>query len=105
MTSTDTYIMSIFNRKDIMLRKVFLERIREKILDLMAKVKSDIQDIQLWVDDSPNSRVYRIRYAKVRDSWHELIEKHKTLSKIEYVLWQSIKGRNFSVSTKKAERY
>jgi len=71
-----------------MLRKTLLKRIQGKILDLMAKVKSDIQDIQLWVDDSPNSRVYRIRYAKVKDRWHELIEKHKTLSKMEHVIWQ-----------------
>ncbi|MCJ7783847.1 MAG: hypothetical protein MUP41_07920 [Desulfobacterales bacterium] len=61
----------------------------------MAKVKSDIQDIQLWVDDSPNSRVYRIRYAKLKDKWHELIQKHKALSKIEDIIYQSIKGGNF----------
>lgn len=36
-----------------MLRKTLLKRVQRKILDLMAKVKSDIQDIQLWVDDSP----------------------------------------------------
>jgi hypothetical protein len=49
-----------------MRRKALLKRIQGKILDLMVKVKSDIQDIQLWVDDSPKSRVYRIRYAKVK---------------------------------------
>lgn len=44
-----------------MFRKAVLKRIQSKILDLMAKVKSDIQDIQLWVDDSPSYRAYKIR--------------------------------------------
>jgi hypothetical protein len=48
----DTYIMRPFNRSGRMLRKTLLKRVKRKILDVMAKVKSDIQDIQLWVDDS-----------------------------------------------------
>lgn len=75
-----------------MLSEIALKRIQKKLLDLMAKVKSDIQDIQLWVDDSPNGRVYRIRYAKVKARWHDLVERHKKLSKIEEILWQTIKG-------------
>jgi hypothetical protein len=76
-----------------MSRKTLLKRVQRKILGLMAKVKSDIQDIQLCVDDSPNSRVYRIRYAKVKDRWHKLVEKHKALSKIEDVLWQLVEKK------------
>lgn len=76
-----------------MLTKAFLERIRQKILDLMARVKSDMQDIQLWVDDSTNSRVYKIRYAKLKDIWHELIEKHKALSKMEDIIWEFLQKK------------
>lgn len=49
------------------------------LLDEMAKVKAEIQCIQLWVDDARTDRIARIRYDKVKERLRELVTEHKSL--------------------------
>jgi len=53
----------------------------KKLLDKMAKVKAEIQNLQLWVDDARTNRTGRIRYGKVKDELRGLVVEHKNLTK------------------------
>ena len=55
--------------------------IEKDLLDKMAKVKTKIQHLQLWVDDARTDRIARIRYGKVKDKLKELVAQHKSLMK------------------------
>jgi len=51
------------------------------LLDKMAKVKAEIQDLNLWVDNARTNRIARIRYGKVKERLKGLVVEHKSLTK------------------------
>ena len=53
--------------------------IEKDLLDKMAKVKAEIQCIQLWVDNARTNRIARIRYDKGKERLKGLVIKHKNL--------------------------
>jgi hypothetical protein len=51
----------------------------ETLLEKLAKIKAEIQVIQLWIDNAPTNRIARIRYEKTREIGKSLMEAHKSL--------------------------
>ena len=51
----------------------------ETLLDKLAKIKAEIQVIQLWIDNAPTNRIARIRYEKTKEIMKSLVEAHKKL--------------------------
>jgi len=53
--------------------------LEEALLKELARIKSEIQIIQIWIDDSRTNRIARICYRKTKEKIIELIEAHKSL--------------------------
>ena len=49
------------------------------LLEEMAKIISEIQAINIWIDDARTNRIARIRYQKFKPRLKELVEAHKPL--------------------------
>ena len=49
------------------------------LLEEMAKIISEIQAINIWIDDARTNRIARIRYQKSKPRQKELVEAHKPL--------------------------
>lgn len=54
-------------------------KIEEVLLVKLAKSKTEIQEIQLWIDDARTNHIARIRNRKTKDSLNALKEIHKIL--------------------------
>ena len=52
---------------------------QNNLLEQMAKIISEIQAINIWIDDARTNRVARIRYQKSKQRLKELVEAHKPL--------------------------
>jgi hypothetical protein len=48
-------------------------------LEQMAKIVSEIQTINIWIDDARTNRIARIRYQKSKPRLKGLVDSHKTL--------------------------
>jgi hypothetical protein len=58
------------------------QRMNEKcLLDRMAKVVSEIQRINLWIDGAATNYMARQRYKKFKATLQELVQQHKGLTK------------------------
>ena len=57
--------------------KILMEK---QFLDGMAKIISEIQAINIWIDDARTNRIARIRYQKSKSRLKELVWKHKKLT-------------------------
>lgn len=53
----------------------------KSLLDRMAKVVSEIQAINLWIDSARTNHLARQRYARFRAALQELVQAHKCLAK------------------------
>jgi len=51
------------------------------LLEQMAKIISEIQTINIWIDDARTNRIARIRYQKSKPRLRRLVEAHKKLTK------------------------
>jgi len=51
----------------------------KSLLEEMAKIVSEIQATNLWIEDARTNRIARIRYQKSKPRLKELVETHKTL--------------------------
>lgn len=51
------------------------------LLEKMAKIISEIQTINIWIDDARANKIARIRYQKSKPRLKELVEAHKPLMK------------------------
>ncbi len=51
------------------------------LLEEMAKIISEMQSINIWIDDARTNRIARIRYQKCKPRLKELVETHKGLTK------------------------
>ena len=49
------------------------------LLEQMAKIISEIQAINIWIDDAMTNRIARIRYQKFKPRLRKLAEAHKPL--------------------------
>jgi len=49
------------------------------LLEEMAKIISEMQSINIWIDDARTNRIARIRYQKAKPSLKKLVKAHKTL--------------------------
>lgn len=49
------------------------------LLEKMAKIISEIQAINIWIDYARTNRIARIRYQKSKPRLKELVEAHKPL--------------------------
>ena len=54
-------------------------KMEEALLDNLAKIKAEIQEIQLWIDDARTNRIASIRYEKTKARLKDLIKAHKSL--------------------------
>ena len=50
---------------------------QEKLLEKMARVTSEIQAINIWIDDARTNRIARIRYQKSKPRLKDLVEAYK----------------------------
>lgn len=60
----------------------------DALLEGLAKIKAEIQAIQLWIDDARTNRIARIRYEKTKQRLKNLIEAHKSL----FLRFKRLKG-------------
>jgi hypothetical protein len=51
----------------------------KQLLEEMAKIISEMQSINIWIDDARTNRIARIRYQKSKPRLKELVEAHKPL--------------------------
>jgi hypothetical protein len=51
----------------------------KNLLEEMARIVSEIQTINLWIEDARTNRIARIRYQKFKLRLKELVETHKSL--------------------------
>ena len=51
------------------------------LLDRMAKVVSDIQRINLWIESAGTNHAARQRYAKFKAALQDLVQQHKSLAR------------------------
>jgi len=51
----------------------------KNLLEQMAKIISEIQAINIWIDDARTNRIARIRCQKSKPRLKELVEAHKPL--------------------------
>jgi hypothetical protein len=49
----------------------------KNLLEEMAKTISEIQTINIWIDDARTNRIARIRYQKSKTRLKDLVETHK----------------------------
>ena len=64
------------SRNGIELLKILMEK---QFLDGMAKIISEIQAINIWIDNARTNRIARIRYRKFKPRLKELVEAHRPL--------------------------
>ena len=50
------------------------------LLEEMAKIVSEIQTINLWIEDARTNRIARTRYQKYKPRLKDLIWRHKKLT-------------------------
>jgi replicative DNA helicase len=48
------------------------------LLEQMARIISEIQTINIWIDDARTNRIARIRYQKSKWRLKDLVEAYKT---------------------------
>ena len=53
----------------------------KNLLEQMAKIVSEIQTINIWIEDARTNRIARIRHQKFKPRLKELVETHKTLTR------------------------
>jgi archaellum component FlaC len=53
----------------------------KNLLEQMAKIVSEIQAINICIDDARTNRIARIRYQKFKSRLRRLVEAHKKLTK------------------------
>jgi hypothetical protein len=53
----------------------------KNLLEGMARIISEIQTINTWIDDARTNRIARIRYQKFKPRLRGLVEAHKKLTK------------------------
>ena len=53
---------------------------KKSLLEEMAKIVSEIQAINLWIEDARTNRIARIRYQKYKPRLKDLIWRHKKLT-------------------------
>jgi hypothetical protein len=58
----------------------------KNLLEQMAKIVSEIQTINIWIDDARTNWIARIRYQKSKPRLKELVETHKGLTRAYEVL-------------------
>ena len=51
----------------------------KNLLEEMAKIISEIQAINIWIDDARTNRIARIRYQRFKPELRKLVEAHKPL--------------------------
>jgi hypothetical protein len=51
----------------------------KELLEEMAKIISEIQAINIWIDDARTNRIAGIRYQKSKPRLKELVQAHKPL--------------------------
>jgi len=51
------------------------------LLEQMAQIISEIQFINIWIDDARTNRIARIRYQKYKPRLRDLVEAHKELTR------------------------
>jgi len=51
------------------------------LLEEMAKIVSEIQTINIWIEDARTNHIARIRYQKSKPSLKALVDSHKTLTR------------------------
>ena len=51
------------------------------LLGQMAEIISEIQTINIWIDDARTNLIARIRYQKYKTRLKDLVEAHKELTK------------------------
>jgi hypothetical protein len=49
------------------------------LLEAMATIISEIQTINIWIDDARTNRIARIRYQKSKPRLKNLVEAHRPL--------------------------
>jgi hypothetical protein len=49
----------------------------KSLLEEMAKIISEIQTINIWIDDARTNRIARIRYQKSKPRLKDLVEAYK----------------------------
>ncbi|MFZ6016347.1 MAG: hypothetical protein ACOYU0_01785 [Nitrospirota bacterium] len=54
-------------------------KMEEALLKALAKIKAEIQAIQLWIDDARTNRIAKIRHEKTKQRLKSLIETHSSL--------------------------
>lgn len=54
-------------------------KIEEALLEALAKINTEIQTIQIWIDDARTNRIARIRGGKTKEKVKSLIKAHKNL--------------------------
>ena len=47
------------------------------LLEQMTKIISEMQAINIWIDDARTNRIARIRYQKSKPRLHDLVEAYK----------------------------
>lgn len=58
----------------------------KNLLEEMAKIVSEMQSINIWIDDARTNRIARIRYQNSKRRLKELVETHKSLMKAYEIL-------------------
>ena len=53
---------------------------KKTLLEEMVKIVSEIQTINLWIEDARTNRIARIRYQKHKPRLKDLIWRHKKLT-------------------------
>jgi hypothetical protein len=74
------------SRNGIELLKILMEK---QFLDGMARIVSEIQTINIWIDNAKTNRIARIRYQKSKPRPKELVESHKPLMRAYEALTRS----------------
>ena len=59
---------------------------QKKLLEKMARVTSEIQAINIWIDDARTNRIARIRYKKFKPRLKDLVDAYKEFRKSYHAL-------------------
>ena len=65
---------------------------KEHLLEEMARIISEMQAINIWIDDARTNRIARIRYQKLKPILQDLVEAHKKLTEEYKPLTKEDKG-------------
>jgi hypothetical protein len=58
----------------------------KKLLVEMAKIISEMQSINIWIDDARTNRIARIRYQKFKPRLKDLVDAYKEFRKSYHAL-------------------